>query len=272
MQAKRSGLSPDFVSITMKLFSSFALALLCASTASATIFSVAAGDSTGLAQAIAAANKNPGADVIELAGGMYSLSQQFPASENAWAALPVITDTVVIRGNRSELRAYTNAKVHLLEIAHGVQVRLQALTLAEGSNGALVNYGNTELARVSIVDQTSRNAEGILRNFGELQMERCDISYNTIANASQNAGTIVNYGYAGIRNTRILGNRVSRRFETLALASVLMNYGKADLDQVLLSGNEAADSVPTVRVSGVAEAFVDRGNGRTVMREVQVEQ
>jgi hypothetical protein len=257
----------------MKLFCTpslaLSLSLIMASTSHATVYTVAAGDSSALVEAIRAANQQAGTDVIELGGGVYTLQQAFPASENASVALPVITDHLVLRGNRAELRAYTNAKLHLLEVTKGTKVRVQALTLAEGSNGALVNYGTVELVRVSIVDQTSRGAEGILRNFGDLQLDRCDISYNTIANAGQSAGTIVNYGYAGIRNTRILGNRVSRRIETLALASVLMNYGKAELNQVLLSGNEASDAVPTVRLSGSAEAFVDRGNGHTVLVDVR---
>ena len=109
-------------------------------------------------------------------------------------------------------------------------------------------------------NQDPVTAPAIISNFGEITLVRCELSFNTI-NASQNAGTIINYGFADIRNTRIRGNIVSRRFQSLVLASALLNYGKAELQYVTLSDNEAIGGFPSVNVSGVALAFVNQGIG-----------
>jgi len=234
-----------------------AVAITCQ--ASALVYSVTHGDSEGFAQAITLANASPEADVIELAAGVYALKDAFKGKVG-FVALPVITGELVIRGAKVELRAYTSRSVHLLEVANDASLKIVGVTLAEGTNGALVNYGRTELRRVSVIDQTTRTAPAIISNFGEMTLVRCELSFNTI-NASQNAGTIINYGFAGIKNTRIRGNIVTRRFQSLVLASVLLNYGKAELQNVMLSDNEAIDGFPSVSVSGVANAFVNQGVG-----------
>lgn len=234
--------------------------------ANALVYSVTHGDSEGFAKAIVLANASPEPDVIELAAGVYALEDAVKGKEG-FVALPVITGQLVIRGGKAELRAYTSHSVHLLEVANGASLKIEGVTLAEGTDGALVNYGRTELRGVSVIDQTTRTAPAIISNFGEMTLVRCELSFNTI-NASQNAGTIINYGYAGIRNTRIRGNIVSRRFQSLVLASVLLNYGKADLQKVTLSDNEAIGGLPSVNVSGVAHAFVNQGVGTMKVSDV----
>lgn len=239
---------------------SLLVALIMGGQAQAMVFNVVRGDSEGLASAIVAANENPGADVVEIEAGLYSLQQQIPSSHGL-VALPVITDDLVIRGDRAELRAYTAKAVHLLQIAKGAEVRIIGVTLAEGSDGALVNFGNTELKRVQIIDQSTRTASAIVSNFGNIQLWRCELSFNTVNNAAQNAGTIVNYGLAKIQNTRMVGNVVSRRFESLMLASAILNYGSAELTDVKVSDSEAIESFPSFHVRGKAQAFINEGTG-----------
>ena len=236
------------------------LALILGGHAQAMVFNVERGNAEGLAEAIDAANRNAGADVIEIEAGLYSLQQQIPTAHGL-VALPVITDDLVIRGARAELRAYTSKAVHLLQIAKGAQVRIIGLTLAEGSDGALVNFGNAELQSVQIIDQSTRTASAIVSNYGNIQLRRCELSFNTVNNAAQNAGTIVNYGLARIQNTRMVGNIVSRRFESLMLASAILNYGNAELTDVKVSDSEAIDSFPSFRVRGKAQAFINEGTG-----------
>lgn len=241
-------------------------AIAITSHANALVYSVAQGDSVAFANAIVLANASIEADVIELAPGVYALENAVQAKEG-FVALPVITGELVIRGANAELRAYTKRSVHLLEVAAGASVKIEGVTLAEGTDGALVNYGRTELRRVSVIDQTTRSAPAIISNFGEMTLVRCELSFNTI-NASQNAGTMINYGFAGIRNTRIRGNVVSRRFQSLVLASALLNYGKAELQSVTLSDNEAIGGFPSVSFSGVAHAFVNQGVGSMKVSDV----
>lgn len=250
----------DGVSMSQLTRTSLFLALMMGGQAQAMVFNVERGDSKALADAIVAANDNPGADVIELEAGLYSLQQQIPSSHGL-VALPVITDDLVIRGDRAELRAYTAKAVHLLQIAKGAQVQIIGVTLAEGSDGALVNFGNTELRRVQIIDQSTRTASAIVSNYGNIQLRRCELSFNTVNNAAQNAGTIVNYGLAKIQNTRMIGNIVSRRFESLMLASAILNYGSAELSDVKVSDSEAIESFPSFQVRGKARAFINEGTG-----------
>jgi hypothetical protein len=238
--------------------------------ANALVFSVVQGDSAGLASAITAANRTAEPDVIELEAGLYTLKNSV-AAKDGLVALPVITHDLVIRGAKAELRAYSAKAMHLLEVGSGATVKIEGLTLAEGSDGALVNYGDTQLRGVAIIDQTTRSAPGIITNFGDLRLIRCELSFNTVDNAAQNAGTIVNYGFADIKNTRMRGNIVSRRFQSLVLASAILNYGQADLDNVRLSDNEAVDSFPAFSVSGKAQAFVNQGRGSMRMSALSLE-
>jgi len=261
-ESSMKSLSLKFASRTALVLS--AIAITCQ--ANALVYSVTQGDSVGFAKAIALANASPEADVIELAAGVYALEEAFKGKEG-FVALPVITGELLIRGAKAELRAYTNRSVHLIEVAADASLKITGVTLAEGTDGALVNYGSAELWGVSVIDQTTRTAPAIISNFGEMTLVRCELSFNTI-NASQNAGTIINYGFAGIRNTRIRGNIVSRRFQSLVLASALLNYGKAELQKVTLSDNEAIGGFPSVSVSGVAHAFVNQGVGSIKVSDV----
>lgn len=227
--------------------------------AHALVYSVDQGDSVGFADAIVRSNASPEADVIELEAGIYTLKDA-EKGKDGWVALPVITGQLLIRGTKAEVRAYTHRSVHLLEVAAGATLKIDGVTLAEGTNGALVNYGKAELRGVAVIDQTTRNAPAIISNFGDLTLAGCELSFNTIS-ASQNAGTIINYGFVAIKNSHIRGNVVSRRFQSLVLASVLLNYGIAELHEVALLDNEAIRGLPSLAINGVADALINQGVG-----------
>jgi hypothetical protein len=243
-----------------KLFC-ISLALLSLSSANALVYSVAQGDVSALKAAIDEANASPEADVIELETGLYALD-----ASGTNVALPVIRSPIVIRG-RAELRAYSKNTMHLLEVAKSGDLLLQDVTLAEGNDGALVNMGHARLHNVTITDQSTRKAPAIISNFGELSLVDCDISYNTMANAVRDSGTILNYGTAGIERSRIHANRLSRKYHSLALASALLNFGKARLSYVEISDN-AANDANAFTVTGRISALVNRGNGEIVAHAV----
>lgn len=215
----------------------FALSL--APAANALVYSVSARDTQGLRQAILTANATPNADIIELEAGLYPISGALSGN----LGLPAISGPLVIRGHGAEIRGYTRDRMTLLEVSKQGHLVLEGLTLAEGTNGALVNHGVAELRGVTIVDQTTRDAAAIVSNFGEMRLVNCELSFNTLSNTTQNAGTIVNYGFTAISHTHIQGNLVSRRYASLALASVLLNYGTAELNEVRLDDNEAIGNV-----------------------------
>lgn len=231
-------------------------ALLLAAPAAAMVYSVRAGDSDGLIAALQAASASPEADIIELERGFYLIGEAIAGTGNA---LPVLRGELRIIGNGAEIRRYAKADFRIMEVAAGAHVRIDRLVIAEGSLGAALNYGTLQCRRCEFIDHTDRRSLTIIENYGELRLLDSDVSFNTVANAPRDAGTILNFGRADIRNSRLHANHLSRRFESLALASVLLNFGNATLDQVRISENVAG-----LEYSGFSTgSVVNLGNGKT---------
>lgn len=245
---------------------SIATALVCSLTTFAaqatTVFPV---ESTqGLIEAINAANATPEADIITLERAFYVLDSI--NSENQKSALPEISTPIVIRGNGAELRRYSTRDFRLFHVTETGHLRLENVVLAEGSIGAIRNHGITELRRVQLVDSTARGASAIVENYGEMRLTHCEVSFNTVAGASRDAGTIVNWGKLWMNSTTFQGNLLSRRYEGVALASSVLNYGTAQIEDVVISENVAGEVV----VGGAPQApLVNLGNGRLELRLVR---
>lgn len=236
--------------------------LVSAATQATTIFPV---ESTAqLVAAIEEANRTPEADIITLERQLYVLDSMH--AETQRAALPEISTPIVIRGNGAELRRYSNSDFRLFHVAETGHLRLEQVVLAEGSIGAIRNHGVTELRRVALVDSTARGASAIVENYGEMRLTRCEVSFNTVAGASRDAGTIVNWGKLWLNSTTFQGNQLSRRFEGVALASTVLNYGTADIEDVVIAENVAGD----IEDGGAPQApLVNLGNGKLDLRLVR---
>lgn len=217
-----------------------------------------------LIAAIEAANQTPEADIISMERALYVLDSAH--SDNQKAALPAITTPMVIRGNGAELRRYSSKDFRLFHVSETGHLRLEQVVLAEGSIGAIRNHGITELRRVALVDSTARGASAIVENYGEMRLTHCEVSFNTVAGASRDAGTIVNWGKLWLNSTTFQGNQLSRRYEGVALASTVLNYGTADIEDVVISENVAGEST----FDGAPQApLVNLGNGRLELRLVR---
>jgi hypothetical protein len=230
-------------------------ACLLAAPSHAVVYSVSAGDSDGLVAALTAASDSAEADIIELERGFYLLEEAVAGGSNA---LPVLRGELRIIGNGAEIRRYSKADFRIMEVAAGAHVRLDRVVIAEGSLGAALNHGTLECRRCEFIDHTDRRSLAIIENYGELKLLDSDVSFNTLANAGRDAGTILNFGRADIRGSRLHANHLSRRFESLALASVLLNFGTATLDEVRISENVAG-----LEYSGFSTgSVVNLGNGK----------
>jgi hypothetical protein len=217
-----------------------------------------------LIEAIEAANRTPEADIVSMERALYVLDSVH--SESQKSALPEITSPIVIRGNGAELRRYSSKDFRLFHVAQNGHLRLEHVVLAEGSIGAIRNHGVTELRHVALVDSTARGASAIVENYGEMRLTDCEVSFNTVAGASRDAGTIVNWGKLWLNSTTFQGNQLSRRYAGVALASTVLNYGTAEIEDVVISENIAGD----VNVDGAPQApLVNLGNGRLEMRLVR---
>lgn len=238
-------------------------ALLASNAAqSATVFPVESTEQ--LIAAINAANLTPEADIITLERGLYVLKAM--SSETQRAALPEISTPIVIRGNGAELRRYSERDFRVFHVTESGHLRLEQVILAEGSIGVIRNHGTVELRRVALVDSTARGASAIVENYGEMHLSHCEVSFNTVAGASRDAGTIVNWGKLWLNSTTFQGNQLTRRYEGVALASTVLNYGTADIEDVVIAENVAGEDSTT----GAPQApLVNLGNGQLDLRLVR---
>lgn len=241
------------------------VALLAAAStqAAATIYPVAT--TQQLIEAIEHANEQPDTDIITLERGLYVLERAYQDAQRA--ALPRITSSIVVRGNGAELRRYAPTDFRLFDVAEDGYLRLESVVLAEGSIGAIRNHGTTELRRVALVDSTARGASAIVENYGQMSLRNCEVSFNTVAGASRDAGTIVNWGQLTLSATTFQGNLLSRRYDGVALASSVLNYGSTRIDDVTIAENIAGvvDEEP-----GAPQApLVNLGNGKLELRAVR---
>lgn len=233
--------------------------------AASTVFPVATTEQ--LVEAIQRANETPEADVISLERALYVLDA-VQAQDQA-AALPAITTAIVIRGNGAELRRYADDNSRIFYVAAAGHLRLERIILAEGSLGAIRNFGKTDLRRVQLVDNTANGAQAIIENHGEMSIEACEVSFNTIAGAQRDAGTIVNWGELTLAATTFEGNLLSRRYPGVALASTLLNYGHATITDVVIAENIVADEQGIGAPEAPQAPLVNLGNGRLDLKLVR---
>jgi hypothetical protein len=219
-------------------------------------------DTRGLIAAIQAANENPGSDVIHLApGGLYMLRD---APRDATTLLPPITDDLRIEGNGAEIRRDSDGRRALVEIAPGASVRLESLTLAEGSDGAIRNYGNLHLDSVRVTDSfgggSPTGATAIVLNHGVLEANDSEIAYNLLPTSARDAGTVVNYGELRLRNTAIHDNTTQSGHPGLAAAGAVLNLGMLQVQHARIADNRAEDGEASDALA--FPAVLNLGNGR----------
>jgi hypothetical protein len=99
-----------------------------------------------------------------------------------------------------------------------------------------------------------------------MSIESCEVSFNTIAGAQRDVGTIVNWGQLTLSATTFEGNLLSRRYPGVALASSVLNYGHSTITDVVIAENSAGDE----QEAGAPQApLVNLGNGRLDLKLVR---
>lgn len=222
-------------------------------------------DTDGLIAAIYAANMSNSQTTIHLAEqGLYTLIETLDEASNA--ALPTLQGKIQIEGHGAELRAYSNDRFRLVAIGRNAEITFSNLTLAEAGQGAIENRGTLHLKGVSVVDNSAGFANAIIENFGTLRAVDSEISFNQLAASKRDAGTVINYGELELVRTGIESNFVSRRYDSLAAASAVLNFGTVRLNGVRIRENvaehdDAADSLGTI---------VNLGNGAVSAEQVEL--
>ncbi len=215
---------------------------------------IANNDSAALVSAIQHANSEPGKHVIRLANrGVYILGQ--PSEPGL--LLPRIRGELVIEGVGAEIRGYSAQPLALLQVEKGARLSLDRLTLAEGSDGAVRNFGRLSLDHVGIIDSTGAQRSAIVLNHGELIARDSEIAYNNLALARRDAGTVLNYGKMNFVRTSIHDNQAQGRTPDQAIAGGVLNFGALRVDGLALVHNETGEHASGLSFAGI----LNLGNG-----------
>lgn len=218
-------------------------------------------DSRALVNAIRVANATPGAETIRLARhGLYVLGNEAEPG----LLLPAIHGKLTILGNGAEIRSYAPGRLALLEVDRDADVLVRELSLAEGTAGAVRNFGKLRLESSRVVDSTGTQVSAIVLNHGELVATRSEFAYNALDDSQRDAGTVLNYGRLRLEDSRIHDNLVQRTQAGLGAAGAVLNMGTLTVRAATLDHNLASDaSGPDGRAGYLSFAGVlNLGNGR----------
>lgn len=163
-------------------------------------------DGKALVAALAAAQSGNGPHRIVLARrGSYVLS----SPSETGLLLPSITGDLTIEGNGAEIRSYADGAVALLEVGREGNVTLRDLALAEGSDGAIRNFGTLRLVSTRVMDSSANRASSIVLNRGTLRMEDSVVAFNSLDGDDRDSGMVLNYGDLLVANARVTDNVVA---------------------------------------------------------------
>jgi hypothetical protein len=222
-------------------------------------YTVPAGDSAALSQAITCANKHADANVINLTNSTYSFTGINNTDPTYGSnALPPITSPITITGNGATLARASGAPDFRLLTIDGGTATLDHVTLTGGIGGlggGIRNTGTLTLTHSTVISNTANDAGGI-RNEGMLTLIDSTITQNT---ASGVGGGIDNTGTLQVIASTISGNAASagggirnERGSTISDSSIVGNsasalgggiytYGGLTITNSTITGNTVAD-------------------------------
>lgn len=243
----------------------FSSVLLIALPCNAKTFTIPNGDNTAFLKAITEANQSPEADTITLAkGGLYAIS----TSASRKSLLPPFKNALTINGNGAEIRRYTKASVPLVSTEKNSNVVLRQLILAEGSEGAVLNYGDLLLDHVKVVDSNSGKALGIISNYGRLSLSNSELAYNQMPVSAHDAGVIVNHGELSLSFSKIHSNTIRQDKNPLSFALAALNFGDIKINGLSVDGNDIDPELNASQLFGIINIGKARVFGRFPQNQI----
>jgi hypothetical protein len=213
-------------------------------------------DGAALVQALREANAGDGHTRIRLArNGLYVLA----AEAQPGLLLPAVLGRVTLEGNHAEIRGYSARPAAILEVAAEADVRISHLVLAEGTDGAVRNYGDLRLQGVAVVDSSVDAMPAIVLNHGRLQATDSEIAYNLLLATPRDSGTVLNYGEIELTGSRIHDNRALGSQPSVAVSGGILNFGSVTADGLAIQDNELPSDVPPNLSFG---GILNLGNGK----------
>lgn len=167
-------------------------------------FNVPAGDTDALIAAIESANATPGADVINLGAGTYSLTNDHNQITGP-TGLPSVTSDVTIDGAGKSFTTITrqagSTAFRIFHVAEEGSLTVRALKITNGlldkgvgdnaSGGAIFSFGKVKLEDVSVENNSARSGGGLFNRNGSVVLRNCTVSGNS---AEKRGGGIENEG------------------------------------------------------------------------------
>ena len=172
------------------------------------------GADCSLREAIGAANALPGADVITLPAGTYTLSIVGAGEDlNATGDLD-ITGDLTINGAGDATIIDGGAIDRVLTIVLGATVFIDSVTIQNGNPGAgagaggILNAGTLTLTNSTVTDNTGENFGGGISNSGTLSLTDTTVSDNILGgtNLSGGGGGIFSSGTLTLTRSTVSGN------------------------------------------------------------------
>ena len=189
--------------------------VLHASLADCAVFDIGPGDVAGLISAIHTANSNGEDNTINLAAGIYSLTEADNVADitNGSNGLPVISGKITLRG-QGEIstiiqREQTAAEFRIFRVEQTGNLTLEGLTIRFGEvdlsgAGAILNLGIVNIANVIISNNIGGQGRGGgIRNHGTMNIAQSIIANNS----ADDAGGIFSFGVLNINRTTVSDNR-----------------------------------------------------------------
>jgi CSLREA domain-containing protein len=187
-----------------------------------------AGSGTSLREALAFANKNPGADTITFAPGLTGTIRL------ALGQLPGITDDLTITApGAAKLSIDAHGASRVFQVNAGATVSLSGLTIANGSadhGGGIRNDGTLTLSNSTLSGNHASIDGGSIGNFGTLTLTHSTLN----ANSARYGGAVRNGGTATVTDSTFSGN-------TAGQAGAIENAGTMTLTGSTLWGNSATN-------------------------------
>ncbi|MCL4864036.1 MAG: hypothetical protein KJZ93_31800, partial [Caldilineaceae bacterium] len=213
------------------------------------------------------ADCDPGseADVITLAGGVYSLTGRQEGSNG----LPIITSAITIQGNNATIRRGTG-NYRIIEVASTGDLTLNDTTISGGAQvrgGGIFNNGGVVTLNNSTVSGNGSQFEfgGGIFSRGTTTLNSSTVSGNT---AAAGGGIFSNGGVVTLNNSTVSGNTTTFGWG----GGINSQNGALILTNSTVSGNRAAEgydgggiygreSIITLTNSTISNNRADTGGG-----------
>lgn len=262
-RCRKYGAGSTFLSM---LTLAMATALVVPLSATASFFNVSSGDTSGLINAINAANANGKKDTIRLEPGVYTVSG-IDNSADGLNGLPSITSVIKITGESAIINQDISADYRIFHVAETGRLTMNGISFqglgsiergtAVFNRGEVViedslmsdnasltycllaNYGEFHIKNSSVTNNSSTSVGCSICNYATINIEESSIDNNF----GDGCGAIENNGVMSIVSSSVSENRGT-------MAGGILNTGDLVIENSTISSNDVFNLASAIENSG----------------------